>query len=234
MRTYVRALLIAALAAALSLIGYTPPASAAPAVGGATAKYSSAGDTNWDGLYTGASVIRNASLSISNQPSTGCDIFHPLDANAIYQELDLQFDAVNGTYAEIGTAHQCHDSIVYLYWGVSLNGTFSLRGTAVQGTPTANHTYQLTVDSTGHTLFVYDGTVLDTVCCPGKGQFPEVGLESHASGATVATTDFGFLSYNLGFGWTGWDGQDEQSVTSPMCGRWINDVGWRAGENVTC
>lgn len=223
--------LLAAVLAALTLVSAGPPAGA---VGGAAAKYSSAGDTTWDGLVTGASVIRTASLPISGQPSTGCDMAHPLDASAIYQELDLQFDAVNGTYAEIGTAHQCANGLVYVYWGVSLGGTFYLRGTAAQNAPTSTHTYQLTVGSDGHTNFVYDGTVVDQVCCPGKGQFPEVGLESHASGATVGFGDYGYLSENVGYGWFGWAGQDESSVSPGMCGRWLNDVGWRAGQNVTC
>lgn len=224
--------LIAAILAALTLAGAgsTP----ATAVGGPNSHFSGAGDTNWDGLYTGISVIRPGALSISGQPATGCDIAHPLDANAIYQEETLQYNALAGNWAEIGTAHQCAGALTYIYWGVAFGGTFYLRGTAAQNAPTSNHTYQLTVDGSGRTSFVYDGTTLDSVCCPGKGQFPELGLDSHTTAATVAPTTFGFLSYNLGFGWTPFDGQDEQSVSSPMCGHWINDVGWRAAENTAC
>jgi len=202
-------------------------------------QYSHAWDTG-AGSYSGLSVYR-VDQAISGIPSDGCG--GPIQGSPVYQTQWLWL--VSGSAignVELGTGHQCNDTLRYWYWGYTAasTGVFYLLGYRSGITEGASHYFQIEADraSDGHYYWNYivSGTVFDDSLLSSQGSHVDTGLESYASGAVVPGYSHGLLEYKLNNGttWTYWSGQDGSQVNGPtMCGHWSGATTWYAGENVS-
>ncbi len=167
------------------------------------------------------------------QPSDGCAV--PFTATTpVYQSqwINITSDGLN--WREIGTGHQCDDTLRYWYWGYGANGTWVSPGWQTGITNGQWHFFKIDrvfEDTFNRSKFRVDGVIKGNMSSNATGQEVYAGLESYANGATVAGHNYTTLQYQkLNGAFFNWVGQDALTVNAPLCGFWVAAVSWKAGE----
>lgn len=84
-------------------------------------------------------------------------------------------------------------------------------------------------------FFSIDDTYKGSLISSLAGPRVEVGLESYTGTAQVSQTTHSFLHYQVnGGGFLNFSGRDSSVVDTGMCGSWLADTSWRAGEGASC
>ena len=198
--------------------------------------YSNAYESSLGDVYTGISSTRK-DVSIGSIPADGCG--GPIQGSAVYQ-TEWIIGQGNTAWVEIGTGHQCSDTVVYWYWGYgSYSGTFYPLGYRYVNEVAAAHTFQIEADlSSGHYYwhFIAGGVTYNDELLSGVSQEDSAGLESYASTATVPAYSITALQEKSSNGstWVNWAGEDGKRVDPSMCGHWSGAVVWYAAENGSC
>jgi hypothetical protein len=203
------------------------------------------GGDNTGTNYTALSTYRTEGeflLSLSSNCSA------PYTGLPVYQTMWLNFDNIGGNsgWIELGTGHQRGPSgyCRYRFWGTGINGVYHHRGwqtIASSGSLPATRTI-LGIPSPNYCSSVtrcweyrVGGAVLGTVKWNVTGSNVEAGYETYDSAALAYSHAYESLLYKVNDGgWTSWSGQDLASVGTYLCGLWVFDDKWRAGENTTC
>lgn len=210
----------------LSLLMVAPnPAYAAAFHGYAVAK-----ETTGDG-YTGVSDVR-IDRAVSGQASDGC-LGH-FAGTPVYQTEWVIFTDLPQAWMELGTGHQCADTLRCWYWGYGEDGSWFPLGTYGNITNGLSHTFKISRAFDGvrnRFYFQVDGSTKGNVSGSDTGSRVEAGLESYSGSATVPGHAYSSLKYQKNGGsFSSWAGRDSNSVTSGMCGHWASDTSWYAGE----
>jgi hypothetical protein len=196
--------------------------------------YSQAFERTGGSGFTGLRNYRK-DQAVSGLPSSGCST--PFIA-PVYQTqwVILTADALN--WMEIGTGHQCNDNYRYWFWGYGDNGAWFPVGTQAGIANGVFHTFEIqrAFDGTRWRFyFKVDGVTKGNVVGSDTGPEVRVGLESYFNNVTVAGYGNTQLKYQKNGGaFSSWAGRDALQVNAPLCGKWISDTSWWAGENVTC
>ncbi len=196
--------------------------------------------TPYAGRYSGLSTFR-LDRTVSSQPSTGCpnpftgDIQH-FAGDPIYQTewVDITADAQN--WMELGTGHQCNDTVRYWYWGYGYAGVWYPINTSGSITEEVSHYFTIVRNPYGYYVFQIDGATMGTQAS-SQAQFLASGLESYSSAAVVLAYGNTGLWHTLDTGstWYGWSGRDASTVDAPrMCGRWLSDTSFAIAEASGC
>jgi hypothetical protein len=154
----------------------------------------------------------------------------------VYQSewLNITSDAKN--WLELGTGHQCADTLRWWYWGYGYAGQWYALGSVYGPTNGQSHGFSIVRDNTGLYHFEIDGIRRGT---QGSSEAQQIytGLESYSSVANVNAYTHHNLQYskNTAFAWNNWSGRDNQAVGyPPMCGRWLSDTSWSLAQAHSC
>lgn len=193
-------------------------------------EYSVAGETSAAGHLTGLNVGRY-DTEISTGGSCTSGVF---TAPVIYatQWVILTDDATN--WLEIGTSHK-NSTCRFWFWGYGSQSQWFPLGT--QGNVAKQfHNFKILRGANGATWsFIIDVTTMPgTINWSTVGRRVEAGLESYVSYGVAPAHDYSKLQYNVGGVWYNWANRDGSTVGQSMCGRWLTDVSWIAGQNATC
>lgn len=175
---------------------------------------------------------RRPDQAVSGVPTNGCINHFPVGGNPVYETQWLILGSTADWY-EIGTAHQCNDTFRYWFWGYGLANAWYPLGTQDSITNGVSHWFTLTtVTHNGSQWMDYtiDGVIKDEQPSPDTASAVWVGLESYAQGASTSY-DITSLQYQRNQGaWTFWAGRDGSEIDNGMCGGWVTDSWWLAGE----
>lgn len=191
--------------------------------------YSAAYENSSFGNYTGVKVYRwDRDIPVPGV----CNA--QFAAPVVYQTQWVVMLPSAASWIELGTMHK-QSSCKYWYWGYGLNGVWVPVGT-VGGIVADDHTFQIVRAADGiHWLIFIDSTLIDQqIAWAAAGAFVEAGLESYVPTITISAHGYYNMQWNQGGIWRFFGGRDASSVTGPMCGRWITDDDWQAGQNTTC
>lgn len=168
----------------------------------------------------------------SNQPFLGVDCFTPFAGVPVYQTQWVQSENVQN-WLEFGTGYQCQGNYRYRYWGYGREGSWHPLGTEEFSTLGF---HQIRIGRTPDTVtyvFRMDGSLKGSL--PWSRTFGDVavGLESYADGAVVNKYADSDLQYKklASTSWFPWNGRDGKVVHAQMCGAWLSDTSWQAGQN---
>lgn len=201
------------------------------ATGAAFHEYS-IGYENTGSGFTGIQVTRT-DRAVTGQPSTGCS--SPYTGSPVYQ---TQWVGGGSNWRELGTGHQCNDTYRYWFWGYGYNGTWVSLGYQTGIVNNQIHTFQISRAPVGaDTRYLYriDGVTKGSLT--SSATFGEVltGLESYAANANVVLYSHATLKYQKNDGsFLSWSGQDSSIVGTSMCGNWIGNTTWQAGQGTGC
>lgn len=216
---------LAASAAAVAVAGGGGTA------GAAAAHLYSVGTESTYNYYTAVSNTR-AEPSFSNVPNTGCSGYFQTGAVYTSEWVSLTSDSQN--WLELGTGHQCADTLRYQYWGYGIGGSWVPLGE--DSDDHASHTYYILYDANNSRWNFKIDSYLEGHLGPGyipnHGVNVQAGLESYDNAVTVSNYSNSNLGFNTGNGWKNWAGQDAHRVDSYMCGAFYpTDYNWISGEN---
>ena len=172
--------------------------------------------------------------------SLGADCTTPYTGAVVYQPLWVVISvADDGSGLEVGTGHQRGSSgyCRYRYWGIQYQGSWSSLGTEILPGGSGGPTKQIYRYSCAPDLcwdFWIGGSKKDTVIWNFTAAHIDAGLESYDAAAIAPAHNLDSLNYRVGSTYSPWAGQDLSDVDAMMCGRWLADNRWRAGENATC
>ncbi|WP_300677720.1 hypothetical protein [Nocardioides sp.] len=193
--------------------------------------YSNAIEDNHAGHYTGLQMNR-VDRAIT-QGTNGCSTF--FSGYPTYQTQWLKVTSTTN-WMELGTGHQCGDTMRYWYWGYGFNGVWYPMGEALGVTAGVSHEFRIARAGTDDWHFRVDGALKASLAWAVSGAADIVGLESYGPGTTTATYSSTSLKDTLdGGSWQYWGGKNGSRVDTPeMCGGWNSATSWRASENVAC
>lgn len=183
--------------------------------------------------FTGVQVTR-VDKAVTGQPSDGCD--GPYRGSPVYQTQWVILNSAGTTWRELGTGHQCNDNYRYWFWGYGVDGTWVSIGIQTGIQNGVEHTFRVQRvfdDSVYRYQWRIDGVLKATMTNSATGPRVEAGLESYAQNATVAGHSYKSLKaqkYGSGGDFFDWAGRDASVVHSAMCGFWVTDIRWRAGQ----
>ena len=192
----------------------------------------SLGRDNSEGAHYTAVQLERADPELGGYRSgTGCSTYYSGDPGPIYHCMWIV--TAQGNWLEIGTADQCND-FDYMYWGYGYGGDWYPQGQAT--TPgSGDHLFTIKRDEDLRWRWKLDGTVLSGLTWNVIGSRVDAGLESYDGNPVLSPYEYKNLEYKADDGdWTRWRGRDASSVGSDMCGSWIYDARWEAGENTSC
>lgn len=182
-------------------------------------------------IYTGLGVTRpDRSVNFGGSP-TGCSTYY--SGNPVYQ---TQWVSVGtGDWLEIGTGHQCNDTLRWWFFGYGSNSDWYPLDEDYVATY-ATHGFRIVRSDGDFWRYRVDGVVQENLTWARNATDVKTGLESYAPNAIVEAYNAHDLLYTANEGsFVSWAGRDYKSVDQPeMCGTWNSDTSWRAGENVSC
>lgn len=171
----------------------------------------------------------------TNIPATGCST--PIAGSPVYQTQWVQ-DSDAQDWVEIGTGHQCNREFRYHFAAYASNGNFTLLDyIVISSTNNSSHTFSIRRDLPTTTWrFEVDTLLIDTLNWNRTFGDVAVGLESYVQNAGVSRYSGQYLRWRKSDDvWHQWGGQDGTNVNSVlMCGSWILDTEWEAGQNANC
>lgn len=187
---------------------------------------------------TGMQLLRKDQF-VFYQPLTGC--FQEFAGDAVYQTMWAKY-SVSGSHFELGTGHQCGDSLVYWYWGwTDSNGGWHPLGTQDTAGEGLYHVFKINRHQESGNYFIkyfIDGNLKATYATTSTNYFTNLdqGLESYCDVCEVqAYTDDQLQFRDASLVWHSWFGRDGSQVNDPpMCGHWLADNTWQAGEEGIC
>ena len=194
--------------------------------------YSWAADTSQAGIYTGVSTTR-LDRTVFDQASDGCSTY--FTGSPVYQTEWIYITSDAQNWLELGTGHQCGDTLRYWYWGYGYGGAWFPIGEQSGISNEVSHTFRIIKFGTVF-AFQVDGNLKGTQTS-STGQRDASGLESYSSPAVIGTYTHNTLQRwtTTSGGWVNWAGYDDHGVSGAgMCGGWNSQTSWRAAENQTC
>lgn len=206
-------------------------ASALPIAAQTFHNYSVAGENTFAGSYTGVSTTRY-DTRVANLPNNGCTGY--FQGNSVYQAEWLAITPDGQNWLELGTGHQCRDTLHYWYAGYGyLGGWYPLweDSNVAEG-----DSHRFSIAKIGSTYYYAIDTTFVASQNSSSGQDVQSGIESYASTAQVSAYSHNTLQYTQGgsSNWTNWSGEDTQLVGPSMCGRWQSPTSWIVAENALC
>jgi hypothetical protein len=192
--------------------------------------YSVASQTTPSGAFTGVATTRQ-DVPVANIPDTGCSGY--FSGNPVYQTEWIYITSDGANWLELGTGHQCMNTLVYWYAGYGFAGTWHPLWEESGITP-AGHDFQIYEFGSSY-KFQIDSTVFARQST-SPGYTDVTGLESYAGSAVVNQYTHGTLQYQTGGSgpWANWFGEEGEFVGSNMCGTWQNPTTWSVAENSSC
>lgn len=194
-------------------------------------RYSIVWEDSRPNQYFGVGVTRYDAIVNCGGLGGAGDVFHP-----VFQPQWVRFPG-SGNWAEFGTWH-CRNGTTKWYWGAGIAGAWQYDG---ERTATAGqaHRFRLTLKAgypnCNWRVLVDTTEIGQTRPFCDEGARIDAGLESYNPNAVTTVDDSALQEQRtLNGAWFSWAGRDGQSVNAPMCGRWLSDTQWRAGENTTC
>ncbi len=103
------------LAAGIAVVGVRPAAAQS------FHSYSVASQTTPSGAFTGVATTRQ-DVPVANIPDTGCSGY--FSGNPVYQTEWIYITSDGANWLELGTGHQCMNTLVYWYAGYGFAGTW--------------------------------------------------------------------------------------------------------------
>jgi hypothetical protein len=185
--------------------------------------------------FTGIYVDRK-DQAITGQPLDGCTGLYT--GSMVYQTQWIMETSDNKNWIEIGTGHQCNDTVRYWFWGFGQNLTYYEVGHQTGISDGTFHTFEINRHNpgTGETFYYLIGGVTKghVASVPTDyGYQVRAGLESHSSSATVPAHYYSPLEYQKNDGpFYYWLGQDSNVVWSGMSGKFTSDTTWCAAETL--
>lgn len=190
--------------------------------------YSTGYESSSRGNYTGVSVYR-----YDRNVAAGGTCNASYSGNVIYQTQWQLMTSDSRSWIELGTMHKT-STCKYWFWGYGVDWTWYSMGTQ-GGVVYDDHTFRIVRGANGTTWSqIIDNTTMGNLTWGAAGNFVQAGLESYNTSPTVSAHGYYSLQYNQGGPWYNWSGRDGSVVNSPMCGRWVSDTTWQAGQNTTC
>lgn len=178
--------------------------------------------------FTGVKEYRS-NQAVSGIPNTGCTTHY--SGNPVYQTMWINIAA--GQWYELGTAHQCGDTFRYYFWGYGVNGNWYPIGEEDNVTNGQSKWFSINRVNHGQNFsfdFRVNGTLKGQVINQTSGTKVVVLLESYAQNASTKFAEVE-LQYQKNDGaWTFWTGRDDTNIDAVMCGRWVTDRYFVAGQ----
>lgn len=223
------------LGASASLILMANPSAAdtSPGTTDSSGSYSVAYNIANSGHITALGVDR-LDRTVYYQEHTGCAGY--FQGNPVYQSEWFEVTADNQNWLELGTGHQCSDTLRYWYWGYGYAGQYYPIGELSGRANEESHSFQIEYNvGTGLYQFQIDSNQYG-VKGTSVADHVETGLESHSSTAALGSYPHYDLRYSYDdiFAWYNWSGRHNYYVPPPMCGLWGSDTSWLVGENEPC
>jgi hypothetical protein len=184
------------------------------------------------GSYSGVHVTRTDANFNTPGGSPGCNNYFLQPV--VYQSMWLTISADDLSWEELGTADGCNN-FDYAYWGYGLNGQWHTVGVGPTPGGTGLHAFEISQDTSNYYKYFIDGVYKGHDAWAVRGKKVWAGLESYAD-MVIASHDYSGLWYWTAPGTSAqwWSGHDSQQVYPNMCGRFVNDQDWKAGEKTTC
>lgn len=175
--------------------------------------------------------VRRWDNTWNNIPNDGCS--SPITGHPTYQTQWIIYQ--EGGWIELGTGHQCNGNFRYWFWGwAASDGVFNLRGwREIPGTQP--NVFRIWYTGSGTWHWEIDSTRLASLSSSRTSGRIEAGIESYSSGASRTLHNYELLRYRRSQGyWVDWAGKDGRVVNAGMCGSFVGDTTWRAGQGSGC
>lgn len=186
--------------------------------------------------FTGVQSTRLDS-TITGIPNSGCT--SAFSGDPVYQTswVILTSDAQN--WMELGTGHQCQGTYNYWFWGYGSSGAWHPLGTQLGITLGASHTFKIRralASGTGEETYFFDVDLANkgSKVSSSSGVKVEAGLESYWNPVNVIYTLTSLKSQKNDGSFVSWSGRDAMILGASMCGSWVSDTSWEAGEGSPC
>jgi hypothetical protein len=220
------------LAVAISAISTVAFLSHLPAAEAQTFHYFASGiESSGSPNYTAVRMWRQ-DKPVAGLPLTGCS--QPLTGSPLYQTMWLKLNG--GTTLELGTGHQCGDQYRYRFYAFYLtDGSWYPLAWDFSIPNGVAHMFKIKreTNANGDSFYKYLLDDIEKASLYSHNQAHEgtAILESYSATANVQLTMSELAVQRNETPWTPWTGRDGQNVDAAfMCGYWIADDKWRAGE----
>jgi hypothetical protein len=193
--------------------------------------FSTAIEDTGSATFTGVKEYR-VDKAVTGIPLNGCT--QPHTGTPVYQTMWVQVHGgLTAEWFELGTGHQCNDTYRFWFWGYGYNGNWVPLGEDIGQTNGQSHWFSISrAIHGGNHMYDYkiDGSLKEQLESVALGEKVFVMLESWASNANTVFP-MTVLQYQKSEGaWLDFSGRDDTNIDSVMCGYWIADQTFKAGQ----